>query len=220
MKRPLFSRPLHWIWNLANFMQLVNQHKLQTSNKCPRESGTNQRQPEPFPQHHQHAASSSCSINIMIEENWPMPEIPTPLGRLWSAILESTITSAFQGIRNATEACFFPLYWRIPLVVVFPPLTNQVLVFFCSDQVDLWPIIFPFHTCQLSFPVRLTLKVTKSSETHIISSNRILEVSSFFLLRVLLFLLLRQIIGWAPLDGQGVTSENRSCIKCQCFRIK
>ena len=53
MKRPLFSRSLHWIWNLANFMQLVNQHKLQTSNKCPRESGTNQRQPEPFPQHHQ-----------------------------------------------------------------------------------------------------------------------------------------------------------------------
>ena len=107
-------------------------------------------------------------------------------------------------------------------MVVFPPLTNQVLVFFCSDQVDLWPIIFPFHTCQLSLPVRLTLKVTKSSETHIISSNRILEVSSFFLLRVLLLLLLRQIIGWAPLGGQGVTSENRSCIKikCQCFRIK
>ena len=96
----------------------------------------------------------SCSINIIIKENWPMPEIPTPLGRLWSAILESTITSAFQGIRNATEACFFPLVWRILLVVVLgssvslwwvtPPLTNQVLVFFCSDQSSLrsfllWP---------------------------------------------------------------------------------
>ena len=64
------------------------------------------------------------------------------------------------------------------------------------------------------------MKVTKSSETHIISSNRILEVSSFFLLRVLLLLLLRQIIGWALLGGQGVTSENRSCIKCQCLRFK
>ena len=147
MKRPLFSRSLHWIWNLANFMQLVNQHKLQTSNKCPRESGTNQRQPEPFPQHHQHAASSSCSINIMIEENWPMPEIPTPLGRLWSAILESTITSAFQGIRNATEACFFPLYWRIPLVVVFWKFSFTVMSYSSSDQSSfsillLWPIKF------------------------------------------------------------------------------
>ena len=86
----------------------------------------------------------SCSINIIIKENWPMPEIPTPLGRLWSAILESTITSAFQCTRNATETCFFPLvvvFWKFSFT---PPLTNQVLVFFCSDQSSLrsfllWP---------------------------------------------------------------------------------
>ena len=167
----------------------------------------------------------------MIEENWLMPEIPTPLGLLWSAILESTITSVFQGKKEMPPRLVFSLYTEESLLWLFfgssvslwwvtPPLTNQVLVFFCSDQVDLWPIIFPFHTCQLSLPVRLTLKVAKSSETHITSSNRILEVSSFFLLRVLLLLLLRQIIGWAPLGGQGVTSENKSCIKIksQCFR--
>ena len=119
--------------------QLVNQHKLQTSNKCPRKSGS--------VTHFLKIIINSCSINIMIEENWPMPEIPTPLGLLWSAILESTITSAFQGIRNATEACFFPLYWRIPLVVVFWKFSFTVMSYSSSDQSSfsillLWPIKF------------------------------------------------------------------------------